>query len=161
MQSYVTRALAAILLSASVGATAVGTAYAASTNAAAAPASNGPASAFTVGDVLSRGGRQLTAAEMKAFLPGTQWYASIVGKPYVISILADGTWRGEAGRLPQFHGSWHVDERGRYCSVLKSRAGVAVSSEESCLHYFGAGDNYFVSATSDPGAEATPQRLLE
>jgi hypothetical protein len=49
----------------------------------------------------------------------------------------------------------------RYCSVLKSRAGVAVSSDESCLHYFGAGDDYFVSATSDPGAEATPQRLLE
>ena len=140
MQSYLKRALAALLLSASAGAS---------------------AGAFTVGDVLSRGGRKLTAAEMKAFLPGTRWYASIVGKPYVISILPDGTWRGEAGRLPQFQGGWRIDERGRYCSLLKARAGVEVTAEESCLHYFGAGTDYFVSTTSDPGAEATPQRLLE
>ena len=64
-----------------------------------------PAGGFTVGDVLSRGGRQLSAAELQAFIPGTQWYTSIVGKPFVITILPDGTWRGEAAGVRNSRGA--------------------------------------------------------
>jgi hypothetical protein len=130
--------------------------------AAATPdsAASGSAASFTVGDVLSQGGQQLTAVEMKAFIPGTRWYTSIVGKPYVVTVLSDGTWKGEAGRLPQFVGDWRIDDQGRYCSRLRSRSGVAVTADETCLHYYRAAGSYFVSVSTAPASEAIPQRLL-
>jgi hypothetical protein len=152
-------ALAALWLTA--GAAAVAAADSPAPASAAGQAATDPGAGFTVGDVLARGGSRLGAAEMKAFIPGTQWYTSIVGKPYVLTVLPDGTWRGEAGRMPQFQGSWHIDDQGRYCSRLQSRSGVAVTADEACLHYFRAGGSYFVSTASDPAAEAIPQRRLE
>lgn len=116
---------------------------------------------LTVKNVLDRGGKQLNAEEMKAFIPGTQWYASIVGKPYVVTNHPDGTWRGEAGRLPPFQGTWRIDGSGRYCSRLTERSGIAVTAEESCLYYFKVGSDYFVSNERDPSTDVMPQRLLK
>ena len=124
-------------------------------------AASADAAGSTVGDILARGGKRLTSDEVKAFIPGTQWYTSIVGKPYVVTILPDGTWKGEAGRLPQFLGNWRVDDQGRYCSRLASRSGVSVTADEACLNYYRVGDDYFVSASTAPDTEAIPQRLLE
>lgn len=162
LQPYFSAAACAALM------LAAGTAPAADKSPSPATAEGAPdaaagssAAGSTVSDLLARGGNRLDAAEMKAFIPGTQWYTSIVGKPYVVTILPDGTWKGEAGRLPQFLGKWRIDDEGRYCSRLASRSGVAVTADEACLHYYRVGEDYFVSTSTAADAAALPQRMLE
>jgi hypothetical protein len=126
----------------------------------AAGESAAPVGRLTVEGVVARGGRQISAVEMQEFIPGTQWYASIVGKPYVVTNRPDGTWRGEAGRLPPFQGTWRIDGSGRLCRMLTERGGVAITAEESCLFYFKVDSDYFVSGERVPSSEVVPQRLL-
>jgi len=83
------------------------------------PATDWAATSLTVGELLAKGGRQLTGAQVKAALTGAVMEGVAGNMSWREMSFADGKVTGQSkmreGLVIDYQGSWWVDEHGRGC----------------------------------------------
>ena len=107
----------------------------------------------TVGDLMAKGARYLSAEELKALLPGA--LLRYENAEYVTSIKlnTDGSINGTAqkrigasgGPNPGFTGEWRISDEGRWCGVHQVRG---AEWGKYCRDVLKAGDKYYYSTGS-------------
>ena len=113
-----------------------------------------PNGRMTVGDLLAKGGKQLTVAEAKELFTGATMGGDSPRATWRTKLGADGKFSGQAslnaGGTRNFFGDWWVDDKGRNCSVDRSRSNTG----PDCMYYFTLGGKYYASVTdsSNPNA---------
>jgi len=113
----------------------------------------------TVGDLLKRGLRPMSADELKAFLPGSTYVGprgagatgSGGGDPLELKLGADGKAEGTRSMTPVV-GDWKVDADGHFCySVSPTVSRGRRSPSEACHFVFKADDAYYSAADAVNG----------
>jgi hypothetical protein len=121
------------------------------------PSAPAAASRLTVGELMAQGGRQLTAAEMKELHTGATIQGSNQAGTWTRRQGADGKYSGQnshrMGGSRNFNGDWHIDEKGRNCSLNRSQRDAKLS----CSHYYSLNGKYYTA----PGEEPTAGTVLE
>ena len=119
----------------------------------------------TVGELLQRGLKPMSADELKAFLPGSTYTAprsvgtASGGDPLTLELGADGKANGTRSQNPMV-GDWKVDEGGRFCySVSPTVSRGARRPSEGCYFLFKADDAYY--RASDAGNSAARLTKVE
>jgi len=119
-----------------------------------------PASAQeTVGDLLKRGLKPMSADELKAFLQGSTYIGpraagtgSGGGDPLELELGSGGKVTGTRSQTPMT-GDWKVDEAGRFCySVSPTVSRGARRPSESCSFLFKADDAYYRASDAENAA---------
>lgn len=125
----------------------------------------GPGSAMaqsTVGEVLDKGGRFLTSAELKVLLTGAKFSGeNNSGHPLELNLRADGSIDGMAifvgkngrHRNDPVAGTWAVDDKDCYCQTTKNSTG----GTDFCRRVLSVGSEYFL-VTSDGDRDAKVSR---
>jgi hypothetical protein len=119
-----------------------------------------PASAQdTVGDLLKRGLKPMSADELRAFLPGSTYTAprsvgtASGGDPLILELGAAGKANGTRSQTLMV-GDWKVDEAGRFCySVSPTVSRGARRPSEGCYFLFRADNAYYRASDAETGAE--------
>jgi hypothetical protein len=139
-------------------------------SSAASPPASAPASAaaddwaytpMNVGDLLARGGRQLTAPEVRALFTGAVMQGVSDNAAWRDMSFADGKVTGQStsrgGPTIDYQGSWWVDEQGRRCWVNDRLVGAA----PTCMFYYTLAGGYYASASdsSRRNARLTVRRI--
>ena len=113
----------------------------------------------TVGQLLDRGGKQLTREEVAEILSGAMVSGIQFDRPEVTFqnlFKPDGTVRGNAtNRNVRFgevtlEGTWAVDDQGRLCTDLRNSQGTRL---QFCTAYFLLDGAYHGAKTADRSAE--------
>ncbi len=118
------------------------------------------APAITIGDLVAKGGRQLTAPEVKALFAGSKVEGVSADSTWWSQDFPDGTVMGEVstdnGFALGYRGEWWVDEKGRRCWVNSRRTGGT-----NCLYYYGLADKYYASESdpTDKSAVLSPRKF--
>lgn len=113
------------------------------------------APALKLGDIQGQGGKQLTAAELREFLPGTKVRSADKNYIRYWENNADGKLLASANSIvpgrgrSQAMGTWHLADNGTYCVQLEWMS----VTESWCRFVFKLGDKYylFTSATNQAG----------
>lgn len=118
------------------------------------------APAMTIGELVSQGGRQLSAPEVKALFAGSKVEGVSADSAWWSQDFPDGTVMGEVstdnGFALGYRGEWWVDEKGRRCWVNSRRTGGT-----NCLYYYGLADKYYASEAdaTDKAAVLSPRKI--
>ncbi len=106
---------------------------------------------LTVGELLAKGGRQLSGAQVKGLFDGAVMEGVDGGTVWREMSFPDGKVTGQtrmsADNSIDYQGTWWVDEQGRRCWVNERFAGYA----PNCMYYYLLDGRYYVS-------EADPSR---
>ena len=115
---------------------------------------------MTVGDILAKGGRQLSASEMKVLIPGAKWTTMGERGSYTLTNLPSGDFEGltEGGR--KFTGQWYVDAQGRHCGVLR-RGNDSSSAGPDCIYFYQLAGEHFVSKGTEPSTPANARQVIK
>ena len=108
----------------------------------------------TVGDLMSKGGKKLTSTEIKSLMTGATFAgaASGTGTPFKMTNRPNGTFTGSTSTGFNFEGTWSVNDKDQYCSVI-STAGARPGGPPCVYVYSAAGKFYMVEAET-PSASA-------
>ena len=106
---------------------------------------------LTVGELLAKGGRQLSGAQVKGLFDGAVMEGVDGGTVWREMSFPDGKVTGQtrmsADNSIDYQGTWWVDEQGRRCWVNERFVGYA----PNCMYYYLLDGRYYVS-------EADPSR---
>ena len=127
------------------------------TKAATAPAA---ASRMTLGELMAKGGKRLTAAEMKELHTGAAIRGSSQYGDWARKQGANGKFTGQSARymggtVPIF-GDWRIDDQGRNCSLFRSQSGA----KENCSFYYSLNGKYFTTPGESPADSAVLEDRL-
>ena len=118
--------------------------------AAAVPTAPG----MTVGELLAKGGMQLTAQQVKNVFAGATMEGASGNATWRDRSSPDGVVTGQTllpdGQALGYEGTWWVDDQGRRCWANSRVAG----SGPSCMYYYILDRNYFVSEFDKSHKEA-------
>ena len=125
--------------------------------AAAAPAAS---SRMTVGDLKAKGGKRITAAEMKELHTGATIRGSNQFGNWTRKQGADGKYSGQnaqyMGGTRSFNGDWRIDEEGRNCSLNRAQFGAM----EACSFYYSLDGKYYTVSGENPSDSAVLEDRL-
>lgn len=102
---------------------------------------------LTVGELLKRGAKQLTSAQIQQLASGSTFEGMGATNRWRAQQASDGTLRGTSiekdGRQTQFSGKWWVDNAERLCMVNES-----MGAGPDCTYLYGL-EGQFYAATSN------------
>ena len=118
----------------------------------------------TVKELLDKGGKELTAAELKAVASGTTLtgvspQANNKSFTFAFDLAPSGTLTGR-GWTPEWmapvNGRWSVNKLGQFCTHLPT---AAADDKGSCGNFYKLDNAYYTSAANEKG-EAEPDAPL-
>lgn len=118
---------------------------------------------MTVGELLAKGGRQLTAQELKNVFASATMEGASGTTTWRVKHSPDGNVTGQSfmrdGDPLSYRGTWWVDDQGRRCWVNARMVG----SEPNCMYYYGLGGKYYASASdsSKRGASLANRDIIK
>jgi hypothetical protein len=114
---------------------------------------------MTVGDMLSQGGKQLTAAEIKPLLSGVNLEGRAVddsSKRFQVAYNPDGTFKGTMlSGQGTFDGTWEVTANDQLCTALRTGS----RSTSPCAYVYSLDGRYFISESNAPTASVHERKL--
>ena len=100
---------------------------------------------MTVGELLAKGGKQLTATEVKTLFSGAIVEGAESDSDWRERNAPDGDVTGQSfmhdGQAMNYQGTWWVDDQGRRCWANSRGSG----SGPSCMYYYILGGKYYAS----------------
>jgi len=115
---------------------------------------------LTVGDVLQRGGRQLTAAQLKNIAGGSAFEGVGNDNAWRSQLATDGTMRGESldksKNKSQFQGRWWIDEAERLCMVNET-----AGTTPDCSYLYQLQGSYYASPMNTREAPVSMRNLFK
>ena len=120
----------------------------------------------TVGEVLDRGGVQLSREELSKLLPGAMLSGPTeTGDQSSGEIAGDGgisgTVRTASGRSGGYSGKWLVNAAGQFCHDVKISVGRHNSTDSGCTYFFRLGKRYFVAETVERTAHVLARTIVK
>lgn len=108
---------------------------------------------MTVGEVLAKGGRQLSPTEVKSLLTSSIMEGGTATAWREMS-FPDGKVTGQSrmgdGLVIDYQGTWWMDEQGRRCWLNDHQR----SPTPACVYIFQLGDRYYASGSDASGKNA-------
>jgi hypothetical protein len=121
-----------------------------------------PASATTVGDILTQHGTKLNKPEVTRLIGGATMSGSTIDRPdtkFQMSFGADGSANGSfaaSNGWGRASGIWTVNDSGQLCTDLTLTSG---GKAQQCNFVFKLGDQYFVSKSENVSELAWERRI--
>lgn len=113
----------------------------------------------TVGDLTSKGGKKLTSSEIKSLMTGATFggAASGSGTPFKMTNRPDGTFTGSTSTGFNFQGTWSVNDKDQYCSVISTAD--ARPGGPPCVYLYSADGKYYMVEAETPSAPARERTI--
>jgi len=118
------------------------------------------ASRMTVGDLMAKDGKRLTATEMKDLHTGATIRGSSQYGDWTRKQGADGKFSGQnarymGGTVP-LNGDWRIDHQGRNCSLFRSQPGA----KEICSYYYSLNGKHYTASGESPADSAVLEERI-
>ena len=115
----------------------------------------------TVADLLAKGGKKLTKAEVQALYSGALvsgvMYSTVQNITFKSRTAADGSLSGDVWNngkpVTKIAGTWEVNDLGQYCSDIEN---TRVERFKACAYYYKLEGRIYSGSTGEPS-----ERLVE
>jgi hypothetical protein len=111
-----------------------------------------------VGELLDRGGMQLSSADLRALLAGASMRGTgLEGRPFELMMSPDGRLSGVVGfERVDATGIWLVDDQDRLCVDM---VWAKEQPLKRCFPWFRLGEQYFQALGTDRGKALMPRTV--